>query len=223
MITLGPDDTLSGSSPASVTCTITGDSLTNSVDDFRVLYQGDLTVSPSILIDSGLSQRLVKSISIANDSSLSVNSVKLFVGSGRIITLSIPAGGMALYGDFGWRIYDAYGDISSGAVKQTIEHKFSYGDATPSVIFTSPAGRTVLSSQISVLTAFNGSGAALTLGDATVSDRLISASENDPATVATYETDPLYTYITDTQVLLSITPGSGASQGNGIVHLELSQ
>ncbi len=223
MLTLGPNDTLSGSSSAAVTCTITGDSVTDSVDDFRVLYQGDLGPSVAVLIGSGSSQRLVKTIIVSNDSALSVGAVKLFVGAGRIMTLSIPSGGTAIYDDSGWSVYDDSGILSSGAVRQTVERPFAYGDATPATIVDAPANRVIISSQIIITESFNGTGSALKLGDVAVLDRLIAESENAPGVVAAYETAPIFSYGSSTPILLTITPGSGATQGRGLVQLEFSQ
>jgi hypothetical protein len=96
---------------------------------------------------------------------------------------------------------------------------FAYGDATPEVIFTCAAGDTIARVELSILTAFDGAGAALTVGDAGDIDRLMTAASNIPGTVGTYTTHPLHTYAAATAIALYITPGGGASAGNGFVKI----
>lgn len=98
---------------------------------------------------------------------------------------------------------------------------FSWGDATPKPILTVSAGKTVFTAQIVITVPFNGVGAALRLGDAGDLGRLMSSSAIAPSIAAEWETNPGYTYSVDTQILLEITPGTGASQGSGFVILEI--
>ncbi len=98
---------------------------------------------------------------------------------------------------------------------------FSYGDASPKPIALLPANTTIFTATIVITASFNGVGAALTLGDADVGDRLISASDNAPSQEAEYETNPGFTYSTATQILLTINPGAGATSGAGYVLLEV--
>jgi hypothetical protein len=98
---------------------------------------------------------------------------------------------------------------------------FSYGDASPKPIAVLPANSTVFTATIVLQVPFNGVGAALTLGDAGVGDRLIAANQNDPAQEAEFEVNPGFTYSTATQILLTINPGAGATSGAGYVLLEV--
>jgi len=120
----------------------------------------------------------------------------------------------------------SYGSIPSTALSPddtgTEQHNFAYGDATPATVLTCPAGKTVLSVSLVILTPFNGSGAALTVGDAADIDRLMSANENDPAIAGTFESHPAHTYVAATIIKLWITPGGGASAGNGILLIRYS-
>lgn len=102
-----------------------------------------------------------------------------------------------------------------------IKIPFSYGDASPKVICAIAAGTTIFTAQVVIATPFNGIGSALTLGDAASGDRLVSASQNDPTYRAEYETNPGYTYSSETEILLSITPGEGCTQGAGYILLEV--
>lgn len=104
-----------------------------------------------------------------------------------------------------------------------IEVAFSYGDATPVSAATALAGKLVYGVQIHIRVPFNGTGAALTVGDAGDTARLMAAVDNDPTAVGGYTTTPAYAYGSDTGVTLSITPGAGASQGAGILVLYIQQ
>lgn len=97
------------------------------------------------------------------------------------------------------------------------ELEFAYGDATPELIGTAFAGKTIISVQLLVTQAFDGTSPSLTIGDAGNNSRLMASSDNDPATVGQYETHPVYAYGSDTAVKLYITPGAGATQGRGLV------
>lgn len=98
---------------------------------------------------------------------------------------------------------------------------FAWGDATPKPLFTVRAGKRIPLVSVVVTTAFDGAGAALTIGDANDTDRLMTADQNDPASVWTYEATPGYAYASDTALTLSITPGAGATAGAGTVYIEL--
>jgi hypothetical protein len=98
--------------------------------------------------------------------------------------------------------------------------EFSWGDATPRVIVAVPANTTILTAQIIIVTPFNGVGAALSLGDSGNPERLIGIGQNDPTSWGEYETNPGYEYTSSTQIILTITPGTGNSQGSGIINLE---
>ena len=95
--------------------------------------------------------------------------------------------------------------------------QFAYGDASPVVIGEVPSGKEILEVQIFILTPFNGSGAALQVGIVGTPADLMSSSENDPTVAGEYSVAPLVPYGSATNVILTITPGSGASAGAGIV------
>ena len=104
-----------------------------------------------------------------------------------------------------------------------IEVAFSYGDATPVAAATALTGKLVYGVQIHIRVPFNGTGAALTVGDVGDTDRLMAAADNDPTAIGGYTTTPAYAYGSDTGITLSITPGAGASQGAGILVLYIQQ
>lgn len=107
----------------------------------------------------------------------------------------------------------------------TVKHSFtfSWGDATPRTLFTALAGKKVLLIVLYMTVAFDGINAALSLGDAGDVERLMAASHNIPSVLGSYATRPNYAYGSDTAVTLSITPGSGASAGSGLVVVEVQR
>ena len=117
------------------------------------------------------------------------------------------------------RIKDEEGD-GPGESTHRLVLDFSYGDATPEAIGTLPADRAVLSVVVSIETAFDGTGAALSVGVTGSLSALMATSQNAPETVASYETFPGVSYGTDKTIYLSITPGSGASTGQGQAVIE---
>lgn len=112
------------------------------------------------------------------------------------------------------------GDAGSGSSGVTY-HSFAYGDSSPSTLETVAAGKAIINAKILVEEAFNGTGAALKLGDASDSESVMAAADNDPATVGTYETSPAKSWGSSTALRLTITPGSGASTGSGVVVLQV--
>jgi len=109
------------------------------------------------------------------------------------------------------------GDTGPSGGFVTLELPFAYGDATPSPIGTALADKLILSVALYITSYFDGTGPALTIGDAGVNDRLMAAGQNDPTSEGEYETHPVYAYGSDTPLNLYITPGSGATQGAGLV------
>lgn len=102
-----------------------------------------------------------------------------------------------------------------------IEIPFSFGDATPLVLFTALAGKLIQRVTLFIESAFDGDTPSLMIGDEGDAARLMSAGENDPREEAAYQVTPNLSYDTDTQVKLFISPGSGASQGSGLVVVEV--
>ena len=102
-----------------------------------------------------------------------------------------------------------------------IEHAFAFGDATPAAVVTAAANKLIYGVTVHIIEPFDGVGAALTVGDAAQPDRLLAANQNDPTSVAAYAATPEHTYLSATPILLSITPGAGATQGKGLLTIEL--
>jgi hypothetical protein len=102
-----------------------------------------------------------------------------------------------------------------------IEVPFSFGDATPAVLFTASAGKLIERVTLFIETALDGLSPSLTIGDADDPASLMNASENDPTEEAAYQVTPNLLYDEDTQIKLFISPGLGASQGSGLVVVEM--
>jgi hypothetical protein len=107
--------------------------------------------------------------------------------------------------------------LSSGQIKIP----FAWGDSTPKNIATVPANTTVFTSIISVTETFNGVGANLRLGDANNLTRFLDIPSQGLIADYELESNVTFTYTSSTQLLLSITPGTGASQGKGFVIIEI--
>jgi len=91
------------------------------------------------------------------------------------------------------------------------------------VLFTTIAGKLIQRVAVFIETAFDGLGPALMIGDSDDPDFLMAATENDPTEEAAYQVTPNVFYDTDTEVLLFISPGLGASQGSGLVVIEVQR
>ncbi|MDQ3273743.1 MAG: hypothetical protein M3Q39_01605 [Actinomycetota bacterium] len=92
---------------------------------------------------------------------------------------------------------------------------FSYGDASPANIMLLLASSEIISVSLQIEQAFNGTGAALSLGTAGNPNELFSAAEVLPSMEATFEFSPRVEYPAGTLLVLTITPGAGATQGIG--------
>jgi len=101
--------------------------------------------------------------------------------------------------------------------EQTYTMAFSYGDVSPELITTIPSGMLIFNIELIIQTAFNGTSPVLTVGDSANYSSLMSSSQNLPSVAGTYETTPSFAYGSNTQIYISITPGSGTTQGNGYI------
>lgn len=108
------------------------------------------------------------------------------------------------------------------AATGTLSLAFSFNDANTSPVGTIPAGQLVKSVEVQILTAFDGTGAMLTVGDAGQVDRLLSAASIDAGDTGIYSGNPGYAYPVDTVVNVYITPGFGATAGAGWVTIEFT-
>ena len=104
-----------------------------------------------------------------------------------------------------------------------VEAAFAFGDATPATVTTALAGKLVYGVELYIKTPFDGASPQVVVGDAGQADRLMAASENDLTSVGGNHSTPAHAYASDTPILLSITPGAGATQGSGVIVLRIQQ
>ena len=105
------------------------------------------------------------------------------------------------------------GDSSAASGRAVVA--FAFGDASPLPVFTPAADCTGILVRLLIDTPFDGVGAAIRIGTAAQPDALMGSGDNDPATVGGYEVAPDLELISGTPIVVSITPGAGASKGAG--------
>ncbi len=108
--------------------------------------------------------------------------------------------------------------IEAGSVLPTFY--FNYGDATPANVYLADTDRLIKTVTLVILTAFNGVGAAVSIGTQAEPTLLMDVDDNNPALVGSFETSPNETIVSGTQLKVFITPGAGATQGRAAILLE---
>ena len=92
---------------------------------------------------------------------------------------------------------------------------FAYGDASPATVLTLGVDSEIVAVSLQVEEAFNGTGASVSFGVAGDPESLFPAAFVDLSSTGIFQFSPRVEYAAGTQLLLTITPGSGASQGRG--------
>src|SRR5947209_19305543 len=113
MLTLAAADTLAAvaQTAATVTCTIFGMELVGGTENYKALYQGQLAAADAVIYTAPASTTsFIKSIHVVNTNAGATQTFQLFRGgivAANAITpvISLPAGGFAMYGEDGWRVY----------------------------------------------------------------------------------------------------------------------
>lgn len=118
-----------------------------------------------------------------------------------------------------WTESGLKGDQGPPGTSGGIEFPFSWGDASPASVVVAPSGKLVYQVQLHIYTSFDGVSPTLQVGDVGQADRLMSAAQNDPTETGTYSSSPAKIYGSDTSVLLTINPGTGATAGSGLLIL----
>lgn len=99
---------------------------------------------------------------------------------------------------------------------------FAWGDATPALIASVPAGKTVFKVEVVILTTFD-TPSILTVGDSSDNSRHVGVNDTELNQVGGYQTNPNLVYVSTTDVNLYITPGVGNTQGNGLILLYIQE
>lgn len=107
-----------------------------------------------------------------------------------------------------------------GEVGQPLAHSFSYGDATPYTFATMAAGSSVQRCRVIIDVPFNGAGAALSIGISGNAGLLMPASALLVSEAGIYEASLDIAFVAATAIILTISPGAGATAGSGRVILE---
>lgn len=97
---------------------------------------------------------------------------------------------------------------------------FTYADVTSRLIYTTGINEIILTVTVVILIPFNGTGASISIGDSTVTDRLANNTQIYLNEVGEYSINPTYKYTSATHINLIITPGAGATQGSGYIIIE---
>jgi len=100
-------------------------------------------------------------------------------------------------------------------------YEFAYNEASPATVYVVPALALVSSIRIGVRTPFNGTGAALSVGIPGQPTLLMLTSDNDPTIAADYGVFTDIELPGGTPIQLYTTPGFGATQGAGVVLIDL--
>jgi hypothetical protein len=93
---------------------------------------------------------------------------------------------------------------------------FSYGDVTTQTIYQSLAGQRITRVEIAFDVAFNVAS-TLSVGDSGNTQRLMSTGQNNPLSTDVYSSHPFHKYASNTNILLTLNTGIGATQGSGVV------
>lgn len=144
--------------------------------------------------------------------------------------------GTVLYYDYGIPSIirnngDFYLDLSTGGIYQQTagvwifafyiatetQIPFSWGDATPAVLGVFEVGKIIYSISLVILEPFDGIGASLSIGVDGNADLFMATNECDPKTAEVYSVTPGYKFAVEKTVKLFITPGAGATKGNGVI------
>lgn len=102
----------------------------------------------------------------------------------------------------------------SGGKQQSLN--FSYGDVTTQTIYQAIAGQRITKVEMIFDVAFNVAS-TLSIGDGTNTQRLMDTGQNNPLIGGGWDSHPFYKYSSDTNILLTLNAGIGATQGSGTV------
>lgn len=96
---------------------------------------------------------------------------------------------------------------------------FAWGDA-PHIVWTPDNAGVLTLVRIDIVTPFNGASPSIVVGTLSDPTAAMPADQNDPKSIAKYQRTADIHLIAGQGVLLTITPGAGASAGAGVLILE---
>lgn len=95
---------------------------------------------------------------------------------------------------------------------------FAFGDA-PRTVWTAEVNGILSGARLSIEHAFDGDGAAIMVGVQSNPSAVMQAGQSDPKTAGDYEVTPDIVMMAGQTVTITITPGAGASAGDGFLLL----
>lgn len=152
----------------------------------------------------------IENMAVAGGASLPVTPI-----AGQLFFLTTDSS-MYLYDGAAWVVLGTGGSSTNNFV--TIP--FSYNSSTPVNILMMAANMLIYDCSIIIETAFNDPTSTLSVGDSGNPSRLMSSVDNSSTIENTYKTTPSHKYGSNTQVTLTITPGT-STQGSGYVVLTI--
>jgi hypothetical protein len=187
---------------------------------------GDVTEANAVIgvtagsVTSGNTVKVIRYGPMSDGSWSFTANEKLYLGSSGAITHSVPSSGEVVEIGYAKTSSEIFVNPSSRTTTDNqCRWSFAYGDATPATVAVAKAGKLIQKVRVTITEAFNGSSPSLKVGKSGAIEDLVSTSMIDPTETATYEITPNKKYLSDTNVLLSIAPGSGASAGAGVVEI----
>lgn len=97
---------------------------------------------------------------------------------------------------------------------------FSFGDASPRVAFPTTSRTLLQSVSILLVTPFDGMGAGVTVGLAGSPDLFLHSSQIDVGVTAEFSAEPNVILNPGEDVQISISPGVGATRGDGFITIQ---
>jgi hypothetical protein len=148
LLTLAAGETLAAAvqTAATITLTIEGMELLGGTESYKTLYQAQPAVAATVIYTTpGSTTTFVKSIHVVNTNVGATQTFQLFRGgtaAANAITpvVTLPAGGWAVYGEDGWRVFTNTGAL----VQQAILTLLSIQVITASGTYTTPTGARAL-------------------------------------------------------------------------------
>ncbi len=92
---------------------------------------------------------------------------------------------------------------------------FAFGDASPRAVLALLSNQTVLQVNLNITEPFNGAGPSFQLGTFAQPDLLVSSQQVDLALPTEFEINPNVRLIAPTDIVLTLNPGTSATQGAG--------
>lgn len=92
---------------------------------------------------------------------------------------------------------------------------FNFSDASPASVMVLTQNMEFAEISLEIETPFNGAAPQIMLGTAASPGLLMTAAQNDPTVAIVFETAPRVELPSGTAIILTVVPGSGATQGRG--------